>query len=393
MSFDAKTAFEGMANSGANLQENLQTLARSPLDRKELKPFGIEKAADLVGCTAKHIRDLESRGQLPAPKTVKTGSIDRRVYSLDDINHIRDVTGNRPSRPEGAKAIITAFSNLKGGSAKTTSAVGFAQYAALQGWKVLLVDLDPQASATSVFGYVPDLHIEEEETIFDALISDRDRINNVLRKTYWDGLDIIPAQLGLQNADYVLPIARVNNSEEMGDPALRLRYALDEVKDKYDIIVIDTPPALGMLSINSILAADYLVVPIPPMMYDISSSVQYFRILADLSELQSMRIKRLNILISRHDGSQDANRAVRMITGTYGEYVLSNFMMQTAEIPKSAADMQSIYEIDVPRGSRETYRRAIMLMDAVNEEILMNIRELFDAQVGQVPLALAGGDA
>lgn len=394
MGFDPSELFTRMAESGAALQKTLHQYASSPYDTKRLQPVGIEKAATMVGCTANHIRALEKRGQIPRPQTVKAGSIQRRVYTLEDINHIRQVTGHLPSRPSGADGISVVFSNLKGGVAKTTSSVHFAQYAAREGYRVLMVDMDPQASSTSVFGYVPDLDLDESDTILDALNEDPSYAAQVTRKTYWDRLDLIPSQLNLQNADYILPRPQLNNHERLGPHGLRLRQALEHVRHDYDIIVIDTPPALGMLSINSILAADYLVVPITPYMYDIASSVQFFRILQQLTQIHDFRARKLNILITRHDGSRDSTNALRLLTGTYGELLLSTHMMQTAELKKSSTDMLSVYEIDVPRGSAETYKRAIMLLDAVNHEILANVQELWDSQPGiSDSFMLAAADA
>lgn len=384
MEFSPKKVFHEMAEAGATLQKTLHQIASSPYDTKQLQPVGIEKAARMVGCTGNHIRALEKRGEIPPPETVRSGSIQRRVYSLRDVNRIREVTGHLPARPDGSKCITVVFSNLKGGVAKTTTAVHFAQYASREGYRVLLIDTDPQASATSVFGYVPDLDLDESDTVLDALTEDSSHILNTVRTTYWDRLNLVPSQLNLQNADYILPLPDQNNHAKMGPHGLRLRKAIANVQDAFDIIVVDTPPALGMLSINSILAADYLVVPITPYMYDIASSVQYFRILDELSGIHELQARKLNILITRHDGSRDSTSATRMLTGAYGEYVLSTHMMQTAELKKSSSDMLSVYEIDVPRGSSETYKRAIMLLDAVNHELLANVQELWEKEAARL---------
>lgn len=371
--------FAKLASNGQHLQKTLQDLAKTPHSQKQLPPIGIERAAKMAGCTSNYIRDLEQRGVenggLPTPTTIKSGSIDRRVYSLRDVNRMREKIGTLPRRPEGTTALTTVFINLKGGVAKTTSSVHFAQYAAREGFRVLLVDMDPQASATSVFGYTPDLDLEEGDTIQDAMTQDPKAIRGVVRKTYWDQLDLIPAQLNLQMIDVLL--YRGENSGNLGPITHRFQTALNEVKDDYDLIVVDTPPAFGLLSINSIIAADYLIAPMTPFMYDISSSVQFFRILEELSARSELSVRRFNILISRHDGSSESNNATRMISGAYGESVLQNYMSTTREIQKSQNDQVSVYEIDKPRGNNETYSRALVLLDGVNGEILGNAREMW----------------
>lgn len=375
--------FSTLARNGQHLQKTLQDLAKTPYSQKQLPPVGIEKAAKMAGCTSNHIRDLEQRGLelggLPEPTKIKSGSIDRRVYTLQDVNRIRSKIGTLPRRPMNTTASTVVFINLKGGVAKTTSSIHFAQYAALTGYRVLFVDMDPQASATSVFGYTPDLDLEEEDTIHYALTEDPQQIRSVIRKTYWDQLDLIPAQLNLQMIDVLMYRSEFQTEGQLGPITNRFNLALEVIRDDYDIIVVDTPPAFGLLSINSIIAADFLIAPMTPYMYDISSSVQFFRILEQLSErIPDLRAKRFNILVSRHDGSAESNNTTRMISGAYGSVVLQNYMSTTREIQKSQNDQVSVYEIDKPRGNNETYNRALVLLDSVNQEILGNVLAMWD---------------
>ena len=135
---------------------------------------------------------------------------------------------------------------------------------------------------------------------------------------------------------------------------MRLHRAIKSIDDRYDIIVIDTPPSLGMLTINSIAAANLIIMPIVPHMYDISSSVQYFKILDQICALyqQEINVQRLNILLTKVDNSTETLNNIAVINGAYGELILSNRMGLTKELQKSASDQISIYEIDQPRGSR-----------------------------------------
>jgi chromosome partitioning protein len=158
---------------------------------------------------------------------------------------------------------------------------------------------------------------------------------------------------------------------------------LSVIEADWDLIIVDTPPALGMLSINAIAAANLIIMPISPHMYDISSSVQYFKILAQVCELyeEEINVERLAILLTKVDNSPETMRNIAVISGAYGELLLSNHMGQTKELQKSASDQLTIYEIEQPRGSKETYQRAVMMLDAVNSEILLAVRQMWQHQI------------
>lgn len=350
---------------------------------KTLPKFGIERAAQLAGCTANHIRNLEARGDLPEPRTVESGTIQRRVYNYNDVNKIRDFIKKRPNRPDGASPVRVVFSNLKGGVAKTTMSLHFSQYVAREGFRTLLVDADPQATTTGAFGFIPDLDFNDGDDLFSSLIEAPELIEQAIKPTHWNNLDLIPARLVLQYVDWKLSQPEERNNQLLGPPPVRLHRAIKTIEDRYDIIVIDTPPSLGMLSLNSIAAANLIIMPVAPHMYDISSSVQYFKILEQICELyeKEINVQRLNVLLTKVDNSTETMNNIAVINGAYGELILSSRMGMTKELQKSASDQISIYEIDQPRGSRDTYNRAIMMLDGVNAEILLAVRQIWQQEV------------
>lgn len=381
--FRFSTLCHNAADRGEQIQQRLVSDLEAELAKRHLPDFGIERAAQLAGCSSNHIRALEDRGELPEPRMIQSGAIQRRVYNYNEINHIRDVIRKRPSRPEGAGTARVVFSNLKGGVGKTTMALHFAQYAAREGHQVLLVDADPQATTTRAFGLIPDLDLQDGEDLFPALTEDPVLIQQAIRKTYWDNLSLIPARLTLQYSDWHLSQPEERNNTRLGLPPVRLHRALAAIEANWDLIVVDTPPALGMLSINAISAANLIIMPISPHMYDISSSVQYFKILAQVCELyeEEINVERLAILLTKVDNSPETMRNIAVISGAYGELLLSNQMGQTKELQKSASDQLTIYEIEQPRGSKETYQRAVMMLDAVNNEILLAVRQLWQHKI------------
>ena len=383
MRFNFRTLCRNAAERGGQMQQRLLDALDARHSVKTLPEFGIERAAQLAGCTANHIRNLEGRGDLPEPRLVEAGSTQRRVYNYNEVIRIREIIGKRPGRPAGASGVRVVFSNLKGGVAKTTMSLHFAQYLAREGYRVLLVDADPQATITGAFGFIPDLDLGDGDDLFPALTEAPERLASAVKPTHWNNLDLIPARLALQYTDWQLSQPEERQNGSLGPPPVRLHRALKTVEDRYDVIVIDTPPSLGMLSLNAIAAANLIVMPVVPHMYDISSSVQYFRILEQVCALyeREINVQRLSILLTKVDNSTETLNNIAVINGAYGELILSNRMGLTKELQKSASDQVSIYEIDQPRGSRDTYNRAIMMLDGVNAEILLAVRQLWQQEI------------
>ena len=144
---------------------------------------------------------------------------------------------------------IISFANQKGGVGKTTSAVNIAASLGVLGYKVLMIDLDPQGNATSGVGIMKK---NLKTTVFDMLTTDASA-DSVTLQTNYTNLSIIPAQTALARAEYEL--ADAENGEYI------MKKKLDEVRGKYDYIIIDCPPSLGMLTVNAMTASDGVVIP------------------------------------------------------------------------------------------------------------------------------------
>jgi chromosome partitioning protein len=377
--FDLAQLAENASQRGRQLLNDLQSYLDRNYEKRELPEFGIEKAAEIVGCTSQHIRDKEGDGTLPPPRTVRSGTLDRRVYNYNDINEIRRRLGRNTHSPESCVTLI--FSNLKGGVGKTSHALHLSHYAAREGLRVLAIDLDPQATLTTAFGLVPGLSASVGGDVGPSLTEDPSLIVNSIKPTHWNDIDLVPAQLSLQYTDWRLLQEQESGTHALGPLPLRLRRAIEQVQDRYDLLVIDTPPALGMLSMNAIAAADMILMPITPNFYDVASSVQYFSILAQLADpyAESLRVKQLSLLMTRTDSSPETRANIALLNKAYSEFLLTNRMPQTRELQRATGDQMSLYEIDVPRGARETYQRAIDAMNAVNAEILQHLWQVWRA--------------
>jgi chromosome partitioning protein len=371
----SNTSFQHLSNVSLHIETLLKSelVSGNSSSQKELNDFSAREVAELVGVNHTRIHQLEQEGRLPSPRTIMKGSVKARVYNLVEIEHIRKFLRLMPPRIVDHRAAILTFGNLKGGVGKSTNSVHTAQYFALQGYKVLFVDLDPQATATSSFGYIPLQDITLEDTIFNAIVTSPDMISDVVRSTYWNNIDLIPSSLELHAADAM--VYRSNNGIA---PALRVKAALDEVKDQYDIIVIDTPPSVNMLAIGASITADHLVIPVVANRPDVQATSQYFKTMSDMlntiagDEFADTNLSK-SILVSRFDVSSGEQRNnLALLRRFYNGTVMEAVVYDTIEMERAANDMQTVYE-NKPRGSRETYKKAIDMLNRANQEILNNL--------------------
>ena len=267
-------------------------------------------------------------------------------------------------RPNKRKAITIAVANFKGGVSKTTTAMTLAQGLSLRGHRVLAIDLDPQGSLTTLFGILPQTEVAEDMTALPVLRGERDDIVHSVRQTYWDGIDLVPAAPTLFAAEFAIP----NLYGQATQPNFWdvLNRGLLEARESYDAIVIDTPPALSYLTINALMAADGIVVPVPPTALDFSSLVHFWQLFADFRSNPDFTrgggksYAFIQVLLSRVDQSDVATPAVRQwIEAAYGDFLLP------VEVPKStvasamAASFGTAYDIETYEGSAATYRRII----------------------------------
>ena len=145
---------------------------------------------------------------------------------------------------------IISFANQKGGVGKTTTCINLAAYVAAMGKKVLVLDLDPQGNATSGLGIEKD---KDLKTIYDLISGDTD-VNDVIKQTIVENLDIIPSTVDLAGAE--IEMVQMPQREKI------IKGILDPIKDSYDFIMIDCPPSLGLITVNSLTASDSVIIPI-----------------------------------------------------------------------------------------------------------------------------------
>ncbi len=373
--------------AGNEMLLNLRNLVTNPQNRKKPRTWGAIEAAKMVNISNPTFRKLLEKykdisGVISEKK--ENGKTTNK-FTLEAINFLRNKANTRYERPKGSKPLTIAISNLKGGVGKTETAVDLGKKIAMEGLKALLLDFDAQGTATLISsGLIPDLELKYEDTITNALIRDPSLISQVILKTHFNGFDIIPANLAIQDCDLILPNERENNYEQLGSSFLRLKNTLKLIKNKYDVILIDCGPNLGYLTLNSIIACDGMIIPIPPSMNDYSSFIMYTATLRNLfKELPEKKLEYLRILLAKHTGSNEALQMENMMREQFGRYILTNHMCETIEVAKASNELGTIYDISKPRGSREAHRRALQHLNDVNMEIIGNFKEIWFRQSEQ----------
>jgi len=343
------------------------------------KTWSISDAADLVGRSQQSIRLAEKEGKLPPSNRLDSGR--RSGYTLEAINHMRDVFGTRPWRAPGDEPVIISFSNFKGGVGKSSFACHSAQYFAIRGYRVLLVDLDSQASTTTVFGFNPDLQITPDDTIGAYLLGEQHSLHYAIRKTHWPGIDLIPSALHFYGAEYELA-AQVSGNVPLLES---LRAGLDGVSESYDVIILDPPPALGLVSISALVAANALVIPVPPANIDFASTAHFFGMVIDT--LESLRrhgvdpsYKFLKVALSKFDERKSTQAAIAEMMGqVFGNYLLSTPIKDSAEIDNASARFETVYEQPGPLTSREVHRRCLAYLNGLNRELEILVRRTWSS--------------
>ena len=370
---------QALATRAGSMVEQIRARLLAPEARKISPLYSASQIATLCGVDKAHVNYRISKGDLPSGKLTPTGG--KREFTLAEARQWTRAYRTEKMRPAGQRAICIAVANFKGGVSKTTSAMILAQGLSLRGHRVLAIDIDPQGSLTTLHGVLPEAEVDEEMTIAPLCNGTSDDITPAIRSTYWDGIDLVAAAPFLFGAEFALP------ARQMNEPGSRfwdvLNGGLEPVRNLYDVIVIDTPPALSYVTINGLWAADGIVVPVPPSGLDFASSAQFWSLLADLGgnldKQEQAGVRKvfdfLHVLLSRVDQADAASPAVRQwIQATYGEFVLPVEIPKTSVTSNKAAEFATAYDVQKYDGSAKTYKRAVdaydRFVDLIEESVV-----------------------
>jgi chromosome partitioning protein len=380
--------------------QSMREMTYPPEARKSYgRTFSTLDLVRLLGIPESTLRALTLEGKGPQPLRADNN---RRIYTIEQVWELRKYLAEQrpddalrlvPHRRAGEHLQVIACANFKGGSSKTTTSVHLAHYLALQGYRVLCIDLDPQASLTTTFGIQPDRDLrsgededERTDTAYDALRYDNNRLplQEVIRKTYFPGIDLVPGNLRLMDFEYDTPTALVNRTtDELGLFFQRLDGAIRTVEHNYDLVILDTPPSLGYTTLASLYAATGLIITVHPAMLDVSSCAQFLKMIADVTatlaeggaRFEHDFVKFLMTRVNPNDAPQ------KIMAGTmrslFGNDVLVGEAVESTAIASAGVAKKSLYEVEPGEVGREPLKRALESADQVNGEILDLIKSVW----------------
>jgi chromosome partitioning protein len=358
--------------SSENFLQRMHERGNDPHQHKQLnRLFSPSEAADMVGRDRTTLARAEA--ELGMESLQRNPANNRRMgYTLEQVQAFRKHFGTLPQRASSDPAMVIACQNFKGGVGKSTTCVNFAHYLALKGYRVLVVDTDSQATTTSMFGYMPDAQVTQEQTLLPFLESSESTLVYAVRRTYWPNIDLIPACLALYDAELAIAahLATQKDREQRLEFFSELKFGLQTVSEHYDVILLDSPPSLGLISINVLLAADALLVPTAPRMYDFTSTVQFFRMVRDyISQIDATKEYRwIAVLATLFDQRLVSHKQFfEVMKACFGDGILQHVLFQSSEIINSAVQYLGSYEQPKPN------RKVLEMLDGVFGEIELRI--------------------
>ncbi|UJJ60590.1 AAA family ATPase [Rhodanobacter denitrificans] len=367
------------AEEGQSMLQRLSEATNEPNERRVLRTFRKYEALDLGGIS--EFRWKEARRKL----ALGDGTGTQARVTLEEIHKIQELAGVRPHKPLGSRTARVAVANFKGGATKTTVALHLGQACPLRGYRTLLVDADPQGTLSRLMGFRPET-IEPENTLtslFENIArKDGERVGLRPQPTHIDGLDIIPASLDMTGADIHIAAAFMQKLEGASEFYRLFDAALEEIEDRYDIIIIDTAPAFSFLALNVLWAANGLVIPLPPSFPDFSATVDFCGMSGDLVKALS-RLKGMDkrwspcaFTHSRSDNSGSANMVREFSSHLFGKYRIDQGLPKSSAFEAALGQMRSVYEVT----SHDVDSRALNRARDASDQLASRLIGLIEAE-------------
>ena len=419
-----------MQAQSLKMQSWIRRQTFSPQNEKTLRRFSSWEVSELI----LKINQSTFRGRLAADPNLPGGEVEedgrQRWFSLDEINELRRrMKVNRkslmPPRPAGKRAFRAAIANFKGGAGKSTVALHLAHAAALDGYRILVVDFDPQATLSHSMGLND---VAEDHTVWGImardLVRETDRINGTaqgaesgtalpqrkiptsirdmgldalrpgdfIKPTAWPTIDIVPSCANAAFVEFASAQYRHLNPEWTFFSAVS-RFLDSLADDAYDLILFDCPPAIGYQSMNAVFAADMLYIPSGPGYWEYDSTTSFIGQLAEALEdlahgfdtFPTGKIKLpkafcdVRFLMTRYEPGNDLHVAMfDAFKQVFGDRVAEHPIEMTRAVEQSGRFLSSVYEIDYREMTRGTWRRARATFDRAYEEFKGNVIEAWD---------------
>jgi chromosome partitioning protein len=374
-----------VADRAVDVMDSVRGAMLAPNTRKSPPELSAAQLCAICGIEKGKLDYRMRKGDLPAGYLA---SGNRRRFTIQDARTWAMEYRKNYLRPDGAEAVVITVANFKGGVTKTTTSVTLAQCLSLRGHRVLIIDMDPQFSSTTLFGLSPDFDFDEDMTVLPLCLGTEMSIQSAIQPTYWPGIDIVAANTSLHAAEFALPGRQ--KEEGAGFEFWNvLHKGIDAARLEYDTIILDTSPSLSYLTINALLACDGLIMPLPPSTLDFSSSIQFWRLFNDLVEkLVTNRGKEkfydfVDILLARVDANDASSSIVRgWITQAYGNLVLPVEIPKTSATSTAGVGFGTVYDTQPGTLDSRTYRRAFDAYERVGSLVEEQIIDAWKRQIG-----------
>lgn len=243
---------------------------------------------------------------------------------------------------------IVSIANQKGGVGKTTTSINLSTILAKKGKKVLMIDADPQGNASSGVGIDRD---EIELSVYDVLINDA-QIEEVVKKTNIKNLDLCPSNINLAGAE--VELVSIESREH------RLKEKLDNVKDKYDYIIIDCPPSLGLITLNAFTASNTVLIPVQCEYYALEGLGQLLNTISLVKKHLNKEIEIEGALLTMYDARTNlSNQVVKEVKNYFNDKVYKNVIPRNVKLSEAPSYGMPISIYDPRSKGAKSYEKFV----------------------------------
>jgi chromosome partitioning protein len=385
MSIKGSTRFQALSSRLNRQLKEHSEVSFPPDARKSLRKFSMREAADFIKVNPNTFRHyVSSMGD-----KIPTGELDksnRRYFTLEEIHEIQRVLFEEgktdpkiyPRRSGDEPCMVITCFNLKGGSGKTSSNIHISQRLSLSGFRVLLVDSDSQASLTNMFGITPE-YDPDMLTLYDMIrYEDPVLARDVIQKTYFPNIDLIPAAMSLMEFEYETALS-FRTGARSGAFHTRIANALEPVLGDYDVVVFDTPPQLSFAVIAALFASRGVLIPLNASMLDVMSLASFLAMAGNLMEVVETHAPDhgfdfIKVLITRYEATdQPQVQMASFLRTILGSSVMTTEFVKSTAIGDAGTTKQTVFEVEPREVNKKTYDRAIESISRITEEVEQEI--------------------
>lgn len=376
------------AEEGSYVLEQLLGESHAPEEVRTLRPFSIMELTDseesLLG--PEHARTLRNWVKAQGIKVGRGGSEARIKLTLSQVKDYMAERGILPERPKGSKPARIMVGAYKGGSGKSAMTLHLAHYFGLKMYRVLVIDMDPQATVTKGFGLTPE-SIDYDATVLGVFESTREgqkRPPLPYQDTHFPTIKITPANLSVMQADMFLAAAL---RDGVGQDFYRaMDDAISQIEDQFDIILFDTAPAFSITSIATVYAANGLILPMPAEIPDFAAAFDFCQMVGDmLSALQPIEGQKkvwdpVLLVHSKVKKTRTADHVRKLAGMVFAGHQVQEMIPDTAAVSNSFGEFKSVFEVTSTTVDSGSLNRARDAYSALGSRVLRILNASWEAQ-------------